>query len=112
MVEPGQLHGDPSRKALWNRLLGYGKAGRTGNPITCWAVAALGENPLAGLRGQNPPSVGLGGNTQGSHLSCYRGTAPAPLLTKGVRTRRWGSARAPFYQAYPTTSYHVVSSSL
>jgi hypothetical protein len=91
MVEPGQLHGDPSRKALWNWLPGYGKAGRTGNPITCWAIAALGENPLAGSRGQNPPSVGLGGNTQGSHLSCYRGTLePSPFAgrDKGVGIRK------------------------
>jgi hypothetical protein len=80
MVKPRQLHGDPGQKASQNWLLGNGNAGQTSHLITCWAVAALGENPMAGSRGQNLPSVGLGGNTQGSCLSCYRGTLePSPL---------------------------------
>jgi hypothetical protein len=83
MVEPRQLRGDPGQKASQNWLLGNGNVGRTSHPITCWAVAALGENPLAGLRGQNLPSVGLGGNTQGSCLSCYCGTSKTTRV--GIR---------------------------
>jgi hypothetical protein len=96
MDEPRQLDGDPSRKASWNRLLGNGKVDRLRNPGTPLGRSHFGRESLNGLE----RSKSAIGRPQEKYPGFLFKLLPR-YLSRFMRQKGWGSARAPFYRATP-----------
>jgi hypothetical protein len=92
MDEPRQLDGDPSRKASWNRLLGNGKVDRLRNPGTPLGRSHFGRESLNGLE----RSKSAIGRPRGKYPGFLFKLLPR-YLSRFMRQKGWGSARAPFY---------------
>ncbi|KAN0138731.1 hypothetical protein V8E53_003719 [Lactarius tabidus] len=94
MDEPRQLDGDPSRKASWNRLLGNGKVDRLRNPGTPLGRSHSGRESLNGLE----RSKSAIGRPREKYPGFLFKLLPR-YLSRFMRHKGWGSARAPFYRA-------------